>query len=109
MTRELTVTNEMGIHARPASVIVEVAGKFSSDITFVKEDIRANAKSILNILLLAAEAGTVIDVEVEGEDETGRVQGKHKSTGIARPAFWDRARYYGREAELAMALDAAAD
>ena len=69
LTKDLTVTNEMGVHARPASTIVQVAGKFKSEITFIKDDIRANAKSILNILLLAAEMGAVISVEVEGEDE----------------------------------------
>ena len=47
--------------------------------------------------------------EMDGEDENGDVKGCHKSTGIARPAFWERARYYGLEAELAMALDAAAE
>ena len=41
------------------------------------------------------------------KDAEGRVKGKHKSTGIARPRFWDRARYYGLDRELAEALDAA--
>ena len=41
------------------------------------------------------------------EDAEGRVVGRHRSTGIARPRFWDRARYYGLERELAEALDAA--
>jgi len=45
--------------------------------------------------------------EMTGEDDNGRVQGKFRSTGIARPRFWDRARYYGLERELAEALDAA--
>ncbi|ONQ44050.1 hypothetical protein A8D98_01055, partial [Burkholderia cenocepacia] len=45
--------------------------------------------------------------EITGEDADGRVIGKHRSTGIARPRFWDRARYFGLERELAEALDAA--
>jgi pilus assembly protein CpaF len=45
--------------------------------------------------------------EIEGEDANGKIIGKHRSTGIARPKFWDRARYYGLEKELAEALDAA--
>jgi pilus assembly protein CpaF len=45
--------------------------------------------------------------EITGEDDNGRVLGKFRSTGIARPRFWDRARYYGLERELAEALDAA--
>ena len=41
-----------------------------------------------------------------GEDEQGRINGRHRSTGIGRPRFWDRARYYGEEKRLAAALDA---
>ena len=45
--------------------------------------------------------------EITGDDADGNVLGRHRSTGIARPRFWDRARYYGLERELAEALDAA--
>ena len=45
--------------------------------------------------------------EMTGEDKDGKIIGRHKSTGIARPRFWDRARYYGLDRELADALDAA--
>ena len=65
--------------------------------------------------VLGTEGDTIITQDLfvyemdGGEDENGKIKGKHKSTGIARPAFWDRARYYGREEELATALDSAAD
>jgi pilus assembly protein CpaF len=49
----------------------------------------------------------LIVFEMNGEDANGNILGKHRSTGIARPKFWDRARYYGLEKELAEALDAA--
>jgi pilus assembly protein CpaF len=45
--------------------------------------------------------------EIIGEDEKGNLIGKHRSTGIGRPKFWDRARYYGEETRLAAAIDAA--
>ena len=45
--------------------------------------------------------------EVQGEDANGRLIGRHRSTGIGRPRFWERARYYGEERALAAALDAA--
>jgi pilus assembly protein CpaF len=45
--------------------------------------------------------------EIEGEDEDGRILGRHVSTGVGRPRFWERARYYGLERELATALDEA--
>jgi pilus assembly protein CpaF len=44
--------------------------------------------------------------EIIGEDASGRLIGRHRSTGIGRPRFWDRARYYGEEQRLAAALDA---
>jgi pilus assembly protein CpaF len=45
--------------------------------------------------------------EILGEDAKGNLIGRHRSTGIGRPKFWDRARYYGEEKRLAAALDAA--
>ena len=69
VSKELKVINEAGIHARPAAAIVESCGRFQSHITFTKDDIKANAKSIMNIMLLAAEFGAVILVEAEGPDE----------------------------------------
>jgi pilus assembly protein CpaF len=45
--------------------------------------------------------------DVLGEDANGRLIGRHRSTGIGRPRFWERARYYGEERALAAALDAA--
>jgi pilus assembly protein CpaF len=45
--------------------------------------------------------------ELMGEDNHGRILGRHHSTGIGRPKFWDRARYYNEEGRLAAALDAA--
>jgi pilus assembly protein CpaF len=43
--------------------------------------------------------------EIEGEDHNGRIIGRHKSTGIGKPHFWDRARYFGEDKRLAQALD----
>ncbi len=67
--KELTVINDSGIHARPAALIVEAATRFKSNVIFIKDGMRANAKSIMNIMLLAAEPGAVILVESEGPDE----------------------------------------
>jgi len=69
VSKELTVINDSGIHARPAALIVETATKFRSNVIFIKDGMRANAKSIMNIMLLAAEPGAVIRVETEGDDE----------------------------------------
>lgn len=69
VTKELTVINESGIHARPAALIVETCTKYKSMIWFMKDGMRANAKSIMNIMLLAAEFGAQIQVEADGPDE----------------------------------------
>ena len=69
VTVELTVINDSGIHARPAALIVETATKYKSNVIFIKDGMRANAKSIMNIMLLAAEPGAIIKVETEGPDE----------------------------------------
>lgn len=69
ISKLLKVTNEAGIHARPAAAVVETCARFKSGIFFVKGDIRANAKSIMNIMLLAAEYGAEILVEADGPDE----------------------------------------
>jgi pilus assembly protein CpaF len=45
--------------------------------------------------------------EIQGEDQNGRITGRHKGTGVGRPRFWERARYFGLEKELAQALDEA--
>ena len=67
--KEFTVTNKLGIHVRPATNIVNVLSQFKSEITFIKDDISANAKSILNILVLAAEYQSKITVIAKGDDE----------------------------------------
>jgi pilus assembly protein CpaF len=44
--------------------------------------------------------------DIVGEDQNGRLIGRHRSTGMGRPRFWERARYYGEDGKLAAALDA---
>ena len=58
----------MGLHARPASLFVQEANKFSSDITVILGDAQGDAKSILDLLLLGASQGATITVRAEGPD-----------------------------------------
>ncbi len=62
------IKNKVGLHARPASVFVREASKFKSAITVIHGDKQANAKSILSVLTLGANLGTVISIRAEGED-----------------------------------------
>jgi len=60
--------NKLGLHARPAAKIVETTKKFKSEITISKNDIQINAKSIMGVMMLAAEAGSTLIISAEGED-----------------------------------------
>jgi phosphocarrier protein len=64
----VTIRNELGLHARPARLLVQTAGGFKSEIFFHKDRDRVNAKSILGVLTLAAARGSRITIEAEGED-----------------------------------------
>lgn len=102
----------MGGYNLPSKTIREmIAG--SIDVVVQAARMRDGSRKITHITEVMGMEGDVIITqdlmlyEIEGEDEHGRITGSHKSTGIARPRFWDRARYYGLERELAAALDAA--
>jgi phosphocarrier protein HPr len=66
--REVRIVNKLGIHARPAAEIVKTAGKFRSTITIVRDDLEVNAKSIMGVMMLAAECGATIVLRAIGED-----------------------------------------
>jgi len=66
--REAKIVNKLGIHARPAAEIVKTAGKFKSNITIVRDDLEVNAKSIMGVMMLAAEFGSTIIVRATGDD-----------------------------------------
>ena len=68
VTKELSIINRLGLHARAAAQLVKTANKFSSEITIEKEGEQVNAKSIMGILMLAAACGSRITVRTEGED-----------------------------------------
>jgi phosphocarrier protein HPr len=66
--REARIVNKLGIHARPAAEIVKTAGKFKSSITIVRDDLEVNAKSIMVVMMLAAEFGSTIVLRASGDD-----------------------------------------
>jgi phosphotransferase system HPr (HPr) family protein len=72
--RQATVKNKMGIHARPAALLVQAASKFASDITLIKDGLEVNGKSIMGVMMLAAEKGARLTVRTEGEDEVDAVE-----------------------------------
>jgi phosphocarrier protein HPr len=71
--REARILNKLGIHARPAAEIVKTAARFKSNITIVRDDLEVNAKSIMGVMMLAAEFGSTIVVRAVGEDADAAV------------------------------------
>ena len=67
--KEITVVNRLGLHARPAAQIVQKASQFKSEIKLSKDGLEVNAKSIMGVMMLAAEMGSTIIVIAEGPDE----------------------------------------
>ena len=69
IAKDLQVLNKLGLHARAAAKLVFIANKFVSDITLVKDDKQADARSIMKILMLSASRDSIINITVEGNDE----------------------------------------
>ncbi|MDP8218215.1 MAG: HPr family phosphocarrier protein [Candidatus Theseobacter exili] len=66
--RELIIENELGLHARPASMFVKLANNYISDIKVEKDGVSVNGKSIMGIMMLAASKGTKIKLIASGDD-----------------------------------------
>jgi len=66
--RDVQVVNANGIHARPAAEIVKLAAKFASNITLARDGLEVNAKSIMGVMMLAAECGSMVHIKAEGAD-----------------------------------------
>lgn len=64
----VVVLNEMGLHARPASMLVALCNRYASDVSVTKGEERVDGKSILQLLSLSAEAGTQLSIETRGVD-----------------------------------------
>ncbi|MBK5243550.1 MAG: HPr family phosphocarrier protein [Eubacteriaceae bacterium] len=73
VVKEVTVLNATGLHARPASMFVQTAGKFKANIFVIKEGNSINAKSIMGIMAGGISQGTTIQIKAEGEDEADAV------------------------------------
>jgi phosphocarrier protein len=72
--REVQIINKNGLHARPAAEIVKLASKFRSEITMVRDELEVNGKSIMGVMMLAAECGATLMVKAEGPDADAAVE-----------------------------------
>ncbi|HOH97555.1 MAG TPA: HPr family phosphocarrier protein [Candidatus Cloacimonadota bacterium] len=70
MTQKIvTVTNKLGLHARPSALLVRAATKYRSEFFIEKDGMKINGKSIMGVMMLAAECGSTLELCAEGVDE----------------------------------------
>lgn len=72
--RRVTVVNAHGIHARPAAEIVKTAARFAANVLLEKDGLEVNGKSIMGVMMLAAECGSEVIIRADGTDETAAVE-----------------------------------
>jgi phosphocarrier protein len=70
---QVVLTNKMGLHARPSTQIATTASRFASDIQIVKDGMTVDAKSVLELLMLAAECGSELTISAQGADAKAAV------------------------------------
>jgi len=71
---QLVIRNQLGLHARACALFVKAASKFKSEIVVSRDDLEVNGKSIMGVMMLAAEEGATILVKADGPDETEALQ-----------------------------------
>ena len=74
ISKEVKIINKQGLHARPATAMVNTAARFKSEIFICRDEKKVNGKSILGLLVLAAESGAVLKIEASGPDENEAVE-----------------------------------
>jgi phosphocarrier protein HPr len=69
LQREIEIANKLGLHARASAKLTQVASGFKSEVWLTRDGRKVNAKSIMGVMMLAAGPGTMLGIEVSGEDE----------------------------------------
>ncbi len=70
----VVLTNKMGLHARPSTQIATTANRFAAEVHIAKDDMRVDAKSVLELLMLAAECGSQLTIQASGVDADAAVK-----------------------------------
>ncbi len=71
--RDTTIVNSLGLHARPAAQMVRMASGFAAEIELAKDGMAVNGKSIMGVMMLAAECGSTLTIRATGPDEAAAV------------------------------------
>lgn len=72
--KEFVIPNVLGLHARPAALLAQEAGRFKSAVFISKNGVEVNGKSIMGLMLLAAECGSKLKIRVDGPDEMATIE-----------------------------------
>jgi phosphocarrier protein HPr len=71
---ELLIRNQLGLHARACALFVKTAARFAAEVFVARDDLEVNGKSIMGVMMLAAEEGSTIRVRADGADEAAAVE-----------------------------------
>lgn len=74
LQRDIEIVNKLGLHARASAKLTQLAGQFTSEIWIARNERRVNAKSIMGVMMLAANKGSSIHLEIDGADEGEAMQ-----------------------------------
>ncbi|MEJ2394317.1 MAG: HPr family phosphocarrier protein [Candidatus Thiodiazotropha sp.] len=74
LNREIEIINKLGLHARAAAKLVSCACRYQSDIYLMRSGQRVNGKSIMGVMMLAANQGSTLQLEIDGKDEAEAMQ-----------------------------------
>jgi phosphocarrier protein len=74
LNKEIEIINKLGLHARAAAKLVSCASGYQSDVHLLRNGQRVNGKSIMGVMMLAANQGTILELEVNGKDEDQALQ-----------------------------------
>lgn len=74
LQQDIEIVNMLGLHARASAKLTQMAGQFNSEIWIARNERRVNAKSIMGVMMLAANKGSTIRIEIDGTDEEAAMQ-----------------------------------
>lgn len=89
ISKNFTIRNQLGLHARPAAQLTQIAGRYASEVHIAKNGRRVNAKSIMGVMMLAAGPGSVITIDADGTDAQQAIDaiGALIDSGFGETAF----------------------
>jgi len=105
IAREARIVNPLGMHARPAAEFVKVASRFRSKVEVRRDDVTVNGKSIMGVMMLAAECGATLFITTDGEDAAEAMEALLVLVG----AGFREMHYTGSEADDAVDADSSGD